>query len=57
MVVTLPSKELELLELRKQHGDLACRFAEAQDNYEEALEARRAAAGKGALPLTYCVCR
>jgi hypothetical protein len=34
------AQELELLELRREHSDLASRFAEAQDGYEEALEAR-----------------
>ena len=33
-------QELELLELQREHGQLASRFAETQDNYEEALEAR-----------------
>jgi uncharacterized protein YukE len=29
-----------LLELQREHSQLAARFAEAQDNYEEALEVR-----------------
>jgi hypothetical protein len=34
------SQELQLLELQREHSQLAARFAEAQDNYEEALEVK-----------------
>jgi hypothetical protein len=34
------AQELELMELRQEHAQLASRFAEAQANMEEALEVR-----------------
>jgi hypothetical protein len=33
-------RELELLELQREHALLTARFGEAQENYEEALDVR-----------------